>query len=200
MKKIIKITQQTSNKHVNLFEIIYQTEKGEYRYEIASRRKRSELYLYHKSTVSDAVRILPYIKKGNELYVILIKEYRYAVNRYLYELPAGLVDMGETEEQAASRELKEEIGANVISLQQTEKSSFISVGMSDENLVCFEAEVTLSGEQKLDENEDISLKIVKIDQLPKLLQEQEFDLQSRLQLKTFYYKQKLSEHNIEAQL
>ena len=42
--------------------------------------------------------------------VILIRQYRYAVNQWLWELPAGSVDEGETPEQAARRECHEEIG------------------------------------------------------------------------------------------
>jgi ADP-ribose diphosphatase len=43
-------------------------------------------------------------------HVILIRQYRYAINRFLWELPAGSVDPGETPEQAARRECHEEIG------------------------------------------------------------------------------------------
>ena len=43
-------------------------------------------------------------------HVILIRQYRYAINKFLWELPAGSVDPGETPEQAARRECHEEIG------------------------------------------------------------------------------------------
>jgi ADP-ribose pyrophosphatase len=42
--------------------------------------------------------------------VVLIRQYRYAVNAWLWELPAGSVDEGESPEQAAARECHEEIG------------------------------------------------------------------------------------------
>ena len=42
--------------------------------------------------------------------IILIRQYRYAVNQWLWELPAGSVDDGESPEQAARRECHEEIG------------------------------------------------------------------------------------------
>ena len=42
--------------------------------------------------------------------VILIRQYRYAINQWLWECPAGSVDEGETPEQAARRECHEEIG------------------------------------------------------------------------------------------
>jgi ADP-ribose pyrophosphatase len=43
-------------------------------------------------------------------HIILIRQYRYAVNRMLWELPAGSVDPGEEPEAAARRECHEEIG------------------------------------------------------------------------------------------
>ena len=42
--------------------------------------------------------------------IILIRQYRYAVNQWLWELPAGSVDPGEQPEEAARRECHEEIG------------------------------------------------------------------------------------------
>jgi ADP-ribose pyrophosphatase len=41
--------------------------------------------------------------------IILIKQYRYVVDRWLWELPAGSIDAGETAEAAALRECHEEI-------------------------------------------------------------------------------------------
>ena len=51
--------------------------------------------------------IVPVPEPGH---VILIRQYRYAVNQWLWELPAGSVDEGETPEEAARRECHEEIG------------------------------------------------------------------------------------------
>ena len=42
--------------------------------------------------------------------LLLIKIYRYPVERFSWEFPAGLLDEGETPEQAATRELEEETG------------------------------------------------------------------------------------------
>lgn len=42
--------------------------------------------------------------------VILIRQYRYVINRWIWELPAGSLDEGETPARAARRECEEEVG------------------------------------------------------------------------------------------
>ena len=54
-----------------------------------------------------SVVLIPVPEAGK---VILIRQYRFAVNQWLWELPAGSVDAGETPEDAARRECHEEIG------------------------------------------------------------------------------------------
>ena len=66
-----------------------------------------------REAVVDVVRhprsvvLVPVPEPGH---VVLIRQYRYAVHRWLWELPAGSVDPGETPEDAARRECHEEIG------------------------------------------------------------------------------------------
>jgi len=55
----------------------------------------------------EAVAILPIIDKNN---VILIRQFRVPINRWIYEVPAGKVEEGETLEETAVRELIEETG------------------------------------------------------------------------------------------
>jgi ADP-ribose pyrophosphatase len=54
-----------------------------------------------------SVVIVPIPEPGH---IILIRQFRYPVQRWLWELPAGSVDEGETPEAAARRECHEEIG------------------------------------------------------------------------------------------
>ena len=65
--------------------------------------------------------------------------------------------------------------------------------MSDESIICFEAEVEIDAKQQLDEFEDIKLKVVDLNELEKMLNKEKFGLQSRLQLRSFLYKQKYLE-------
>lgn len=69
-------------------------------------------------------------------HVILIRQYRYPVDRVLWELPAGTLDPGETPEQAAIRECHEEIG--LVPSQVTRLASFLPTpGYCDEEMVFF---------------------------------------------------------------
>jgi ADP-ribose pyrophosphatase len=92
--------------------------------------------------------------------VILIRQYRYAVNRWLWELPAGSVDDGETPEQAARRECHEEIGQvpdTVVRLA----AMFPTPGYCDEEMFFFRvsglSEPTEAAE--LDDDEDIEVRV-----------------------------------------
>lgn len=51
--------------------------------------------------------MMPVDERGR---ILLVRQYRLAARRYLWELPAGRVDPGETPLQAAKRELVEETG------------------------------------------------------------------------------------------
>jgi ADP-ribose pyrophosphatase len=88
--------------------------------------------------------------------IILIRQYRYAVNRWLWELPAGSVDEGEEPEAAAVRECHEEIGRvpdTVVRLA----SLFPTPGFCDEEMLFFRLSgLTVPAEAAaLDEDEDI---------------------------------------------
>lgn len=189
MKKIVDVKKLTDRKYLNLYEVVYETEKGEKKYEVVSRKKVIDIM--SKNRKADAVRIIPYFyDKNKNLKVVLIREFRYPINDYIFGVPAGLIDEGESPKTAAKRELREEIGARVVKIEQTEKTSYSSAGMSDESIVCFEAEVEINSKQNLDEFEEIEIKIVSLATLKKMLDKENFCLQSRLQLRTFLYKNK----------
>lgn len=66
-------------------------------------KKSVREYLYHPG----AVAVIPFINKTD---IILVKQFRYPVNKITYEIPAGKLDKKESPLKCASRELKEETG------------------------------------------------------------------------------------------
>ncbi|MFT5592230.1 MAG: ADP-ribose diphosphatase [Oceanicoccus sp.] len=69
---------------------------------------------------SGAVMMVPINEKGD---VLLIREYGAGIEDYTLTLPKGAMDLGETIEQAANRELKEEIHFGAKQLHHLKKMS-----------------------------------------------------------------------------
>jgi len=191
MAKFVKLKKLTQNKFLNMFVAEYDLPNGKMNYEFASRKKDDELTILTGKTSSDAVRAIPYFEKNGKTFVVLIKEYRFAINKFIYGVPAGLVDNGEKPEEAMKRELLEEIGAKTIEIKRTEKPCFSSAGLSDEAIEFFEAKVELTEKQKLEPSENITKFVIELGELNKFLDENEFCMQSKLQLRSFYYKRQL---------
>jgi ADP-ribose pyrophosphatase len=61
-----------------------------------------------------SVAALPVLADGR---VVLVRQYRYAVDAFVWELPAGRRDPGETPEEGARRELEEEVGLRAATLE-----------------------------------------------------------------------------------
>ena len=123
---------------------------------------REEVTLPHGRTVKmDIVRhpksvvIMPVPEPGS---VILIRQYRHPVKRWLWEFPAGSVDEGETPEAAAKRECHEEIG-KVPDTVVRMSALFPTPGYCDEEMVFFRVsglnEPTEAAH--VDEDEDIEV-------------------------------------------
>lgn len=130
--KLNSIDKQTSNPYLNLYNLRYDDEvnKKITNYFIASRRKEKDLSVNNPGhDRCDAVMIAP-VLPGEK--TVFVRQFRPAINDYIYEFPAGLVDDGETIEQAAERELFEETGLKITKVLRVTKPMYTSVGMSDE--------------------------------------------------------------------
>lgn len=110
MKKYTKIHKLSDNKFLNLFKLDALTDTGrQFDYFFVSRRKADNIKLLTNDMKAEGVVIYPILKKEPDK-IVMIRQYRYPIGGYLYELPAGLIDEGETPKQAAVREMKEETG------------------------------------------------------------------------------------------
>lgn len=100
-----------------------------------------------------SVVLVPVPEPGH---VVLIRQYRYAVNRNLWELPAGSVDEGETPEEAARRECHEEIGQRPDTVVRL-AALLATPGYCDEEMLFFRVSGLTVPEEAaaLDEDEDI---------------------------------------------
>lgn len=136
---IRKITQQTKNRFLNMYELDVTHKTGQKgSYFVASRAECPEqLKLKTRKNVPDGVAIYSVIRdKDGVEKVVLIRQYRYPIDDYIYEFPAGLVDPGESYRQAAIRELREETGLVLEPVNvspEYEKPYFTTIGMTDES-------------------------------------------------------------------
>jgi ADP-ribose pyrophosphatase len=106
---------------------------------------------------SKSVVLVPVPAPGQ---VILIRQFRYAINASLWELPAGSVDEGESPEQAAVRECHEEIGKvpqTVVRLG----ALYPTPGYCDEQMIFYRLSNLddPTSEAALDEDEDIEARV-----------------------------------------
>lgn len=90
-----------------------------------------------------ASAVVPFLDAADDPQVLLIKQYRYAANGYVYEIPAGRIDAGETPEHCARRELREETGYSAGNIRLL-STIYTTPGFIDEKIHLFVAE-DLSG-------------------------------------------------------
>lgn len=109
-KHIIGLKKQTDNKFLNMYQADAVDRNGdEFKYYFATRRNDGDLMSQTGELKADGIVIYPVLKYDPSK-IVLVRQYRYPLNTYIYELPAGLIDQGESAEEAAVRELCEETG------------------------------------------------------------------------------------------
>ncbi|MDB0441229.1 DNA mismatch repair protein MutT [Clostridioides difficile] len=175
-KTIIKnINPLVESKFMGLFEIEYKNKLDEDKVWMVASRKSSEqlksIYLENKEDSADAVAIVGLHKSSKKL--ILIKQFRVPINGYIYELPAGLIDKGESIDISVEREFREETGLTLLEIQKNKSNNkvYLSPGMSDESIafvycIC-DGNIT---DEFLEPDEDIEAILVSQDEAKEILQ------------------------------
>ena len=177
MGKIRKITQETQNKFLNFYDLETVNKVGrEGHYYMASRAKcENELKMKTGKNNPDGVVIYSLYGENHDR-VVLIRQFRFPLGGYVYELPAGLVDPGENYHVAAVRELKEETGLELKPLEVDEiyqKPYFTTVGMTDES--CGTVYGYASGEvskRYMEDSEEIEVVLADRKEVERILREE----------------------------
>lgn len=152
--KLIETHRLTDFSHLNLFRTRYTDRRGKERTWVFASRRSQPLSSGRALEVPDAVVIVPFHSARQEL--VAIKEFRVTLGGYQIGFPAGLIDPGETVDEAARRELREETGLSLRRVLYRSPAVFSSSGMTDESvcLVFVECEGTPSADAN-ESSEDI---------------------------------------------
>lgn len=101
--------------------------------------------------------------------VLLVRQYRHGLEVISTELPGGVVDQGETPETAVRRELKEETGYEFSSIEFLGKIAPNPATSNNYMHMYLARGGKKTGEQSLDETEDVEVLIRSIDELKDLV-------------------------------
>ena len=114
---------------------------------------------------SECVCIVPVDEKGN---VLLVKQYRKAVDETLLEVPAGGVEKDELSQEAVLRELQEETGYTADNLNHL-SSFWTTPGFCTELMHAYMATGLHPSTLTPDEDEDIQVIKVPMDRIPEMI-------------------------------
>jgi len=118
----------------------------------------------------DAVAVLAIIRSKTNAFplsTVIIEQYRPPIDKFIIELPAGLIDEAETAEQAAIRELEEETGFKADGVVQSSPIIVSDPGMTSANMKLVIVSVLLEDKMetpdaKLDPGEFIVTRVVEL--------------------------------------
>ena len=192
MAKITGITKKTENPFVNLYELDRESKTGKKgKYYVASRAKsEKDLKLVTGKNSPDGVVIYSlYGEKQDK--VILIRQYRYSLNDFVYEFPAGLVEDGEPYKEAAIREMKEETGLEFTPLTVNsayEKPAFTTVGLTDESCaIVFGTSTGEISKEFQEDTEEIEVVLADREEVRRILKEEKVAIMCSYMLMHFLH-------------
>jgi ADP-ribose pyrophosphatase len=119
-----------------------------------------DVVLHHGSVV-----LLPVFPSGE---ILLVRQYRHSVGCFLWELPAGRMEAGESPLAAARRELAEETGYTARRFRQL-MDVFPTPGFVSEHMVVFSCHGLAAGEAHPDEDEQIETRPFTLRQLERMM-------------------------------
>ncbi len=190
MKKYTAVRKLTDNRFLNLYEMDALTNTGApFNYYFASRNSEEKLPLLTGKLCSNGIVIYPIWKRNPEK-IVMLRQYRYPLDAWLYELPAGLIDEGETASEAAVRERKEETGLTFTPYEGGNPSFrrpvYLGAGLTDETStsVFGYADGEISGRFR-ESTESIEVLLVDKKEAARILKEERVSLRAAFLLMSF---------------
>lgn len=119
-----------------------------------------------------ASAVVPFLSdpQGEDPHILLVKQYRYAAEGYLYEIPAGKLSPGEDPKHCAERELKEETGCDAGRIDFL-TTIYTTPGFTDERIHLFMATELVSGDTAHEADEFMTVETVTLTRALQLIKE-----------------------------
>lgn len=178
--KFIGINKVADGKYLKKYELTYENKAGKTKtYEIASRKE-----IYTPEDLGNRISGVSVIAtKGDR--IVLLHEFRMAVNRRIYNLIAGMIEKDESIEDCIRREVYEETGLQVVEIKKILRPSFSAVGISD--MKTYVAFVEVNGEisDHSSDNEDIEAAFYTREEVRAMLETEDFS--SRAQVAAYFF-------------
>lgn len=190
--KYTGVQKLQENRFLNMYHLDAVSHSGDvFDYYFVSRNKEEKLKINTHKLEAEGVVIYPVWKENPEK-LVMIRQYRYPVGDYVYELPAGLIDYGEDAEQAAVREMKEETGFDFEiyrgGREMYRRAFFLAPGFSDEmGKAVFGYASGKSTEKFQEDSEDIEVILVDKKEAERILTEERLSIRCAYLLMQFLH-------------
>ena len=178
--ELIKLEKIKDGRYLKNYELLYRNKSGkDKKYEIVSRKE-----LTSPADLGKFVSGVSIVATNNER-LLLLKEFRMGVNKFIYNLCAGMIEEQESIEDCIRRELYEETGLKVKEIKKILPPSYSAVAISDIKTYIAFVEVYGTFEDHTSENEMIEASFYTKEEVGELLETCEFS--SRAQLAAYFF-------------
>lgn len=178
--KLLKFEKTRDTKYLKNYTLTYENKNGrEKQYEMVSRND-----LNGPEDIGSKVNGISIVAMCNGK-MMLLREFRMAVNRHMFNLVAGMKEPDETIEECMKRELYEETGLKVTKVIDILEPCYSAVAISDiKTQIAF---VVVDGniEDHTSENEDIKAAFYSKEEIKEMLKTEEFS--SRAQVCAYFF-------------
>jgi len=171
--KYVFVKQDIDKKFLKLYTAKFITNGSPREYVFCSRHNESDLAVVNEEIVPTAVEAFTYIDNK----IVMIKEFRSPLNKYVYSFCAGLIEKGEDYKKAIEREVYEELGGKIKNIELCQNYPLpMCAGLTDEANYCAFVELESLDKQHLEKTEDITVEFFEIEELEKKIKNNELPL------------------------
>ena len=178
--QLIKMEKVKDGRYLKNYELTYENKAGkEKTYEIVSRKELNSI----SDIGSQPSGVSIIATKDDRL--LLLREFRMGVNKFIYNLCAGMLEEQESIEECIKRELYEETGLKVRKFLDILPPSYSAVAISDVKTYIAFVEAEGDFEDHSSENEQIEALFYTRDEVKNMLATEEFS--SRAQRAAYFF-------------